>query len=423
MKVLHISAADGGGGAARATYRIHRSLRAHGHGAWKSEMLVARKVSMDDSVHLLEKNSVVRFAVSATRRVLDQEVLLSRTQNSVFRSPARLPTAAIRRIADIRPDIVLLHWLGSRMLSVEQIGQLASNSVPVAWVLHDAWTFCGAEHYPNGETDRRFAEGYRRLFRPGGDIGLDVNRLAWERKKSHWTRPIHLVAPSRWMASMASESALVADWPLSVIPNPIDVDWWGRLSRLEARRSLGLDLDAPILIFGAIGGDADPRKGAALLYEALGCLPSHHRMRPTRPIQIFTFGGKPGVNQLGPHTVRSVGILNDEGLRKFYTAADVMVVPSRIDNLPQTAVEATACGTPVVAFRTGGLPDIVDDRVTGRLAEPFDPASLADSIAWVLESLKRHSSLSAAARRSAVRWEPGRIASSYTELFEEMLGR
>jgi glycosyltransferase involved in cell wall biosynthesis len=307
------------------------------------------------------------------------------------------------------------------MISVRQIGQIQR---PTAWVLHDTWTFCGAEHYPHGNEDRRFVDGYRRDNRLAGEWGIDLNRHVWERKRRYWTRPIQLIAPSNWMAQQASQSALARDWPVTVIPNPLDTSWWGALGRSEARLRLGLRQDATILLHGAIGGDKDRRKGADLLFAALGKVPVDHGVRrDSGTLQVLTFGGKPGTRKVGSHVVRSVGRLDDEGLRAHYSAADVMVVPSRMDNLPQTAVESITCGTPVVAFRTGGLTDIVDDGVNGRLAEPFSVESLAESISWVLASPERHQALSESARASSSRWEPGLIAKRYVELFEEMLSR
>ena len=94
------------------------------------------------------------------------------------------------------------------------------------------------------------------------------------------------------------------------------------------------------------------------------------------------------------------------------------MLPSRQDNLPNTGLEAHACGTPVVAFKTGGLPDIVDDRVTGALAEPFEPASLAACIRWVLEDEQRLQQLGSAARARAERlWAPRRIAGLYEKVY------
>ena len=170
------------------------------------------------------------------------------------------------------------------------------------------------------------------------------------------------------------------------VPNCLDTARWQPIDQQLARELLGLPLGVPTLLFGALGGGEDPRKGFDLLLQALG------QLRCQRSdLQLLVFG------QLAPREppqlgfpIHYAGRLHDDlSLRALYSAADLMVVPSRQDNLPNTAVEAHACGTPVVAFRTGGLPDIVADRVTGALAEPFEPASLAVAIRWVLDDPQR----------------------------------
>ena len=117
--------------------------------------------------------------------------------------------------------------------------------------------------------------------------------------------------------------------------------------------------------------------------------------------------------------IHDTGRLHDDlSLRLLYAAADVFVIPSRQDNLPNTGLEAHACGTPVVAFRTGGLVDIVDERITGALAQPFDPASLAAALLWVLDDPQRRLQLGEAARRRAeLLWDPRRVAGMYADLY------
>ena len=100
-----------------------------------------------------------------------------------------------------------------------------------------------------------------------------------------------------------------------------------------------------------------------------------------------------------------------------------MVVPSRQDNLPNTAVESLACGTPVVAFDVGGLSDIVDHHENGYLARPFDPADLAAGISWVLSDDDRHQALSVAARDKALRcFSIADCVKRYIEIYQEVLG-
>lgn len=327
-------------------------------------------------------------------------------------------------------DLVHLHWLGDGTLSIEEIGRLP---MPLVWTLHDQWSFCGAEHYTSpplpgetGSSDRRFMAGYTPASRPAHEGGPDLNRRTWLRKCRAWRRPIHIVCPSQWLADCARRSTLMVDWPITVIPYPIDLNVWAPCDQVQARALLGLPTDRPLVLFGAMGGTTDPRKGADLLLEALQRLRSQVAGTPLEQLELVVFGqSRPAQPPDLGFPIHYSGHLHDDlSLRLLYGAADVFVIPSRQDNLPNTGLEAHACGTPVVAFAAGGLVDIVDDRVTGALAEPFDPLSLAAAIHWVLEDSERRWQLGAAARQRAERlWDPVRVAGLYVEVYRQVQGR
>ena len=407
MKVLHLNYSDINGGAARAAYRIHRALRSSGI---CSQMLVNVAASGDWSVQGPTRKWAK--AIGRIRPQLATPLLkLLRTGNPIIHSPAVLPSRWPERINASDADVVHLHWVQGEMLSIADIARILK---PVVWTLHDMWAFCGAEHYTN---DHRWRDGYRRDNRPAQESGFDLNRYTWLRKRKHWRRPLQIVCPSQWLADCVQQSALMHDWPVAVVPNPIDTDRWQPITQRLARQLLGLPQDCPLLLFGAMGGGNDPRKGIDLLLAAL----AHLRSEPSlENLQLVVFG------QLAPREppelgfpIHYTGHLHDDlSLRALYSAADLMVVPSRQEAFGQTASEAHACGTPVVAFRTGGLPDIVADRVTGALAEPFEPAPLAAAIRWVLEDPQRRRALGAAARDRAERlWAPGRVAGLYAEVY------
>ena len=304
--------------------------------------------------------------------------------------------------------------------------------MPLVWTLHDQWPFCGAEHYTSppspGEahsSDERFAKGYTSASRPAHESGRDLNRRTWLRKRRAWVRPIQIVCSSTWLADCARRSALMCNWPIKVIPYPIDSNVWAPCDRDQARVLLGLPTDRPLLLFGAMGGGADPRKGADLLLEALRILHVQRAGMQLDQLELVVFGqSRPAQPPRLGFKVHYMGHLHDDlSLRLLYSAADVMVVPSRQEAFGQTASEAHSCGTPVVAFRTGGLVDIVVDRVTGVLAEPFDPVSLANAILWVLEEPERQVQLGAAARQRAERlWDPARVAGMYGEVYRQAVG-
>ena len=435
MNILIVCDSDLGGGAARATYRINRCLVEHGsaHGL-TAQMRVISQLSDDPTVvggppagqSPIWRRLQPRLAHQARRGFRSGNPTL----NSIAWPATGLGSELQQRHHQGQADLVHLHWLGDGTLSIEEIGRLP---MPLVWTLHDQWAFCGAEHYTSpplpGETasnDERFAAVYSRASRPAHESGLDLNRRTWLRKRRAWRRPIHIVCPSHWLADCARRSSLMGDWPITVIPNPIDLTVWAPCDQAQARGLLGLPARRPLVLFGAVGGSADPRKGADLLLEALQRLRSQLAGTALEQLELVVFGqSRPAQPpDLGFPIHYSGHVHDDLSLRLLYAAADVFVIPSRQDNLPNTGLEAHACGTPVVAFATGGLVDIVDPLSTGALAEPFDPFSLAASIRWVLEDPQRRRQLGAAARRRAERmWDPKLVASLYARVYEACLGR
>jgi glycosyltransferase involved in cell wall biosynthesis len=314
-----------------------------------------------------------------------------------------------QRLKATGADIINLHWVNEEMLSIADIGQLQQ---PVVWTLHDMWAFCGAEHYTD---DHRWREGYWRHNRPVYEGGFDLNRWTWHRKRKHWRKPIQIVTPSQWLADCVRKSALMGDWPVTVIPYPIDANLWQPVDKGLARQLLHLPQHAPLLLFGASGGTADPRKGFDLLRAALD------RLRGENPgLELVVFGqGEPKQAPDLGFPVHYMGRLQDPlSLRVLYSAADAMVVPSRQDNLPNTGLEAHACGTPVIAFKVGGLQDIVDHLKTGYLAAPFDIEDLARGVQWVLAEGDRSTALAEAARQRALNlWAPEVVSDLYCQLY------
>ncbi len=405
LKILQLNHSDINGGAARAAYRIHHALRSSGI---DSQMLVNVAASGDWTVQ--GPTTKWAKAIGRIRSQLAKPLRqLLRTGNPIIHSPAVLPSRWPERINTSDADVVHLHWVQGEMLSIADIGRIRK---PIVWTLHDMWAFCGAEHLA---WDNRWCDGYRRDNRPPHESGFDLNRHTWQRKRKHWRRPLQVVCPSQWLADCVRASALMHEWPVAVVPNPIDPGRWQPIDQRLARQLMGLPQDCPLLLFGAMGGGNEPHKGIDLLLAALALL----RSKPSlQSLQLVLFG------QLAPQSppklgfpVHYTGHLHDDlSLRALYSAADAMVIPSRQDNLPNTGLEAHACGKPVVAFNTGGLADIVVDRVTGALAQPFEPESLAAAISWVLEDPTRRRALGAAARERAERlWSPARVARLYAD--------
>ncbi|MEQ1620723.1 MAG: glycosyltransferase family 4 protein [Methylococcales bacterium] len=409
MKVLTLNFSDSKGGAARAAYRIHQALRRHGI---DSSMRVNQATTGDWTVQ--GPRSKWDKAMARLRPSLD--ILpnsLINTGISGFQSIALLASSWPERINNSDADIAHLHWINAEMMSIGDIGRIRK---PIVWTLHDMWAFCGSTHYSDTS---RWKEGYTSGNLPAGEAGYDLDRWVWQRKFKAWQRAIQIVTPSRWLAECVQQSALMRDWPVSVIPNAIDTDIWKPIDKRLARSLLGLPVDVPLLLFGAIDGEQDPRKGFDLLRAALD-----HLRGQIDGLQLAIFGQHAPRNpeDLG-FPVHYTGPLHDDlCLQVLYNAADLLVIPSRQDNLPNTGVEALACGTPVLAFDVCGLPDIVQHQQTGYLAKAFDTEQLASGIQWILEDTKRHSTLSTNARADAVaRFSYPAIAQEYLKIYNDTI--
>lgn len=375
MNVIHLSHSDALGGAARASYRIHRALLESGI---DSRLLVDAAGTGDWTVS--GTRGGLAKGIHAIRRITGEALTRTlRTGNATLHSPQVLPSSRVAEVNASDADIVNLHWVQHEMLAVSDVPRIRK---PLVWTLHDMWAFCGAEHYTE---DLRWHSGYRRGNRPKHESGFDLNRWTWNRKRRAWKEPLEIVAPTRWLAQCAASSALMSGWPITVIPNPIDTRKWRPVPVVGARQLLRLPQDVQLVLFGAIRGDRDQRKGFDLLLDALRLL---RETRNADPIELVVFG------QLAPHQPLELGfpvhymghLADDWSLIALYSASDVVVVPSRQEAFGQTASEAHACGTPVVAFDIGGLPDIVEHLRSGYLAKPFDTSDLARGILHTLQA-------------------------------------
>lgn len=338
------------------------------------------------------------------------------TNNPILHSFGRVSAGIVSELNQSQADVLNLHWI-SKLLSIDDIGRLKK---PIVWTLHDMWAFCGGEHYTPDGAEARFRNGYLRTNRPATEHGPDLNRLAWEAKRNAWNaQKFAFACPSNWMANCVRESALFgdADVTVQVIFNPIDTDdLWRPVDKQFARKQLGLKPGGKYLLAGSAGGMAK-NKGEDLLPELMRRV----QAASVEPVELIIFGRYGAITQeQWDCKVHWMGPVHDDAvMATIYSAADVMVVPSRQDNLPNTAVEAMACGTPVAAFNLGGLPDIVDHQSTGWLAEPENLADIAEGISWLLADHQRLSSLSNGARVSAEKkFSPKVVVDKYLSLYQ-----
>jgi glycosyltransferase involved in cell wall biosynthesis len=406
MRPWHISFSDSQGGADTAAYRIHRSLLDSGV---PSTLAVRESSGLDPSVvHLPGQPSGLRGYLRD--HSADWALWTQKSTNGVHRSTNLIDTGNGEWLARTDATVLNLHWVGRDVLSLREIQELPK---PLVWTLHDSWPFCGAEHHPRDLADHRFIDGYTRETRLSGDSRFDLDGWIWKQKVKRWSRPFHLVAPSTWMAENTQKSALLGQWPVDVIPNPLGSDAFAPGSQAQGRSRWNLPPDVPLIVFGA----ADPmhrNKGWDLLQEVF--------QRVTVPdVHVAIFGDSASVpNQDLPFPHHYIGHIDAaEELADLYRAADVVVIPSRMESFSQVAAEAQACGTPVIAFAATGLLDVVAHQQTGYLAEPYSISDFAQGINLLLaDSALRKRFSHAAAERAQRLWTPAVIAPQYLQVYE-----
>ena len=411
MKVIHLSFSDIIGGAARSSYRIHHSLL-------KAEIdsrMWVNKAKTDDQT--IEKpTGIIERILTKLRSPLISNSLVKilKTKNMIIHSPSVLKSRWIKLINASDADIVHLHWIQNEMLSISDIGQIKK---PIVWTLHDMWAFCGAEHYTQ---DHRWREGYLKNNRPANEFGFDLNRWTWKRKEKFWKTPIQIVTPSKWLAECVNESKLMHNWPVNVISYPIDTDFWKPISKKIMRDLLGLPKDVPLLLFGAFNSDKDQRKGYDLLLSALENLKDQPKFND---VELVVFGqNKPKLLTKHAVPIHYMGkIHDDETLRAIYNSADAMLIPSRQDNLPNIAVEAHACGVPVISFNVGGLPDIIEHQKTGYLAKPFEIEDLANGILWFLSHPDKKHLNNYTREQAVLKFSQKKVADEYFNIYRRLL--
>lgn len=409
MKILTVSATDRIGGAGIAAYRLHRALLRAGH---QAQMLVWRKVSADPSVvRLGERLGLLqrmqrRLAESRHRRQLQRN---PRQPDAAYWSSNQFAYPIAAAINSFQADLAHLHWIGDNFLPIAELSRIKA---PVVWTLHDMWAFTGGCHYA-GDCERFEADCGQcpQLLNPQfNDISASIVRD----KKRAWAQlPLTVVCPSRWLAERAAGSAALRDKRIEVIANPIDHDIFKPLDKVMARRAFNLPLDRQLILFGALGGAADPRKGFACLREALDGLNARDG------IEVAVFGADtidaPGINL----PLHNMGELRDElSLNLLYNACDVYVLPARQDNLPNTVMEALASGTPCAAFDSGGVADLVQHQENGYLAKAQDPVDLLRGIRWTLEQSWYADALH---QQSRERYSFQRISDQYLQLYQSLV--
>jgi len=421
MKILQISTYDIRGGAARATYRLHRGLLDMGQ---DNRMLVRWKETDDDfvsAVHPEQDSDDNAFFLEVP--IQEHYINAHRTNlsNTMFSLP--YPGYVISRSSLVQnADIINLHWV-SHFQSPVTLKHIFEMGKPVVWTLHDQWAFTGGCHYSSG------CEGYRDDCEKCPQLSEDPFYLAkailYDKEALFKNANLTIVTPSRWMGCCARESRLFKSFRVEVIPNSLETDLYSPIPKDQAKERLEIPNDAITLLFGAIDG-SEKRKGFVKLVDAMNaCLENafFQELLGKDRLRILCFGRPNEMLERIGIPVVSLGTLGrDEDIRAAYSAADIFLLPSLEDNLPNTVLESMSCGTPVVAFDVGGVSDMVTDRVNGLLVEAFDTRQMGEAIVTLAVDHGMRAAIGKTARKSAITDYALNVqAKRYSDLYEDLL--
>lgn len=315
-------------------------------------------------------------------------------------------------------DLIHLHWIGGGFIACHSLPRLKK---PLVWTLHDAWPFTGGCHFFGSCLG--YTRSCGRCPQLGSMRSWDLSRLTRSWKGRSWkSLDLCLVSPSNWLAQRAASSSLFSDTRIEVIPLGLDLSLFKPIEQSFARTALNLPLDKRIVVMGAVGSTVDPRKGFHHLVQATRLMASQGWAKDTEVV-VFGSSQPPSQPDSGVRTT-FLGVLRDElSLSLAYSAADVFVAPSLQENFCQTVLEAMACGTPAVAFRVGGMPDLIEHQRTGYLARAFEVNDLAKGLCWVMEDRMRQKALAIRSRQTVeANFSLQKAADRYKALYEEFRG-
>lgn len=418
LKIVHLNTYEGNGGAGRACLRLSEALNLAGVHA---KTLVYYQFSKNENVACV--SSTIFGKAKAAFNIL-AERYFAKVFVKAVKTPFSLQwfgTSVLKNKHVQQADVIHIHWVNHGFLSPKFLAQLAELEKPIVWTFHDSNAFTGGCHVRYSCENFHKQCGYCPLLKLNGPN--DISHKTWKSKQKAYSKVnFHIVAPSHWMANSVKESSLLGVRKVSVIPNTIEVDIFKPYVKAEAKRILKIAPEKFVIMSGFMPSKNDKHKGTQYLVDALFELSKRTGVDKNK-IELLIFGNKDEKNVPDfPFKTTFLGTINkDEHLAKCYAAADAFITPSLEDNLPNTVMESLACATPVIAFTTGGIPDMVKHMQNGYLAKYKDANDLANGIEWLYLHDKKEDIQKEARRTVLTTFAPQVIAEQHLKLYRDLI--
>ena len=416
MRVLIVNTSERTGGAAVAASRLMEALNNNGV---KAKMLVRDKETDRLTVAAVPGQKWMQFYFLWERFVVWLRLYFNRKH--LFEVDIANCGADVTQLPEFQEaDVVHLHWINQGMLSLKGIRKILNTGKPVVWTMHDIWPATAICHLTLDCRNFETQCAHCRLL-PGNGSTNDLSTQIWKRKQQMLNdRQITFVTCSQWLAGEAQKSALLKGQRVVSIPNPIDTHIYTPKDKQQARQRVGLPTEGCIILF-ASQRVTNRNKGMGYLLEACRLLAEQYPEKK-EDITVAILGGHAEeIEGQLPFRTCPLGYVNDEQrIVDIYNAADVFVLPSLSENLPNTIMEAMACGVPSVGFRIGGIPEEIDHQQNGYVADYCSSEDLARGIWWTLYEADHEAVRKACLQKVAHNYSQQSVANRYLEVYESL---
>lgn len=423
MKILLINTDDSMGGAAIACLRLLSVLEDEKD--IEAKLLVQEKKGYRPDVKAVAESWLEKkraFGRFVTERLYFRLHEKNKEVRFAF-SPANTGIDISQHPLVQEADILHLHWVNFGFLSIESLKKLFSLGKPIVWTLHDMWAFTGGCHH-SGDCENYQVHCGNCLPYLRNPSPNDLSSKVWQRKNEIFgdtdkLPPIQIIGCSQWLANRASKSSLFKNLPIGAIPNPLDVSIFKPTAKAEARAKLNLPIDKKLTLFAAAKVTVI-WKGFSYFQEALQIL--KERIDNPQDIELVILGeSDETINQTLPFKTHALGRITDvEKIALIYSAADVFTISSIQENLPNTIMEAMACGTPAVGFEVGGIPEMITHQQTGFLAKYKSAENFAEGIKWVLFEADAETLAANARKKVLERYSQEVVKERYLEVYKSL---
>lgn len=418
MRVLLVNTSENTGGAAVAANRLMNALNNNGV---KAKMLVRDKLTNDITVVGLPQGPAQHWHFLWERWCIYCHLHFSKKH--LFEIDIANSGNDITHLREFKEaDVIHLHWINQGMLSLSDIRKILESGKPVVWTMHDFWPATAICHYPHQCTAFAQDTCHNCPYLPGGGSAHDLAHAVWKKKDRILSNHnLFFVTCSRWLGNKVKNSRLLTGKMVTTIPNPIDTHLFKPEDKKEARMRATLPQGKRLILFVS-QRITDKRKGVSYFIEACRLLAgAHPELRDDLCVVILGGHAEDIAPQL-PLPVYPIGYIADERrIVDVYNSVDLFVLPSLEDNLPNTIIEAMACGVPCVGFNTGGIPEEIDHKKNGYIAQYKNAQDLAAGMEWTLLQAPYAELSDNAVKKVSAQFSQHAVALKYSDVYEQAM--